>query len=83
MDGTNTRLTYLKVPCRLIFRGNQKGIDKIKLLLQESEENFAEVKKMVIIKKGSDVIDCIVDEKVVPITTVNVLGFKLIDAHLP
>ena len=49
----------LEVPCRLIFKGNQKNMDKLKLLLQESEGSFVEI------KKGSDVIDCIVDEKVV------------------
>ena len=37
----------LEVPCRLIFKGNQKDMDKIKLLLQESEGSFAEIKKVV------------------------------------
>ena len=56
----------LEVPCRLVFKGNKKNIDKIRLLLQESEGMSAEIKREVVnVEKGSEVIDCTVDENVV------------------
>ena len=56
----------LEVPCRLVFKGSKKNIDKIRLLLQESEGMSAEIKREVVnVEKGSEVIDCTVDENVV------------------
>ena len=51
----------LEVPCRLIFKGNKKDINKIKLLLQKSQEMSVETKSEVVdVEKCSEVIDCTV-----------------------
>ena len=68
MDGANTRLSYLnrglEVPCRLIFKGNKKDINKIKLLLQKPEEMSIETKsELVDVEKCSELIDCTVDKE--------------------
>ena len=55
----------LEVPCRLIFKGNKKDIDKIKLLLQKSNKMSVETKSEVVdVEKCSELIDCTVDKDV-------------------
>ena len=62
----------LEVPCCLIFKGNKKDIDKIKLLLQKPEEMSVETKSEVVdVEKCSELIDCTVDKEDIVLAAAN------------
>ena len=62
----------LEVPCHLLFKGNKKDIDKIKLLLQKPEEMSVETKsEEVDVEKCSELIDYTVDKEDVVLAAAN------------